>query len=61
MEKMSIEDSSISYKNEVETGQFLVSGLGELHLEIIKDRLISEGIPLQMGNLKINYRETINK
>jgi translation elongation factor EF-G len=37
----------------------LVSGLGELHLEVVKDKLIEEGIDVKLGNLKIGFRETI--
>jgi elongation factor G len=51
-----LEDTSLSYKFEQETGQYLVSGLGELHLEILRDRLKGEGLPVKMGNLRINYK-----
>jgi len=38
-----------------------VSGLGELHLEVVKDKLIEEGIDVKLGTLKIGYRETIRE
>lgn len=56
MNRSVIEDTSLSYKYEVETNQYLVSGLGELHLEILRDRLTSEGIPVKMGSLRINFK-----
>ena len=37
----------------------MLSGLGELHLEILRDKLIGDKIPVKMGNLKINYKETV--
>jgi elongation factor G len=53
------EDNSLTYKVDSDTGQLVVSGLGELHLEIIRDRIIEAGINTQMGKLRIGYRETL--
>lgn len=39
----------------------MVSGLGELHLEIVRDRLVEAGIPTKMGKLRIGYRETFDE
>jgi translation elongation factor EF-G len=33
--------------------------LGELHLEIVRDKLIEDGLKVKLGNLKISYKETI--
>ena len=54
-----MEDSTLRFNHEMETNQFLVSGLGELHIEVLRDRLLEEGIGVRMGNLKINYKETV--
>ncbi|KAG2377402.1 hypothetical protein C9374_009313 [Naegleria lovaniensis] len=54
------EDSSLKITNNEETNQTLVSGMGELHLEIIKDRILTEyGINVEMGEVQISYRETL--
>lgn len=39
----------------------MVSGLGELHLEVVKDKLIEEGIDVKLGSLKIGFRETVRE
>ncbi|KAL9653026.1 hypothetical protein ABK040_015541 [Willaertia magna] len=55
------EDSSLRVTNNEETNQTLVSGMGELHLEIIKDRIETEyGIKVDMGEVQISYRETLS-
>ena len=51
-----MEDNSLSFKEDSETGQYLLSGLGELHLEVVKDKLIEEGFKVRLGKLKIGYR-----
>ncbi|CDW86051.1 translation elongation factor g [Stylonychia lemnae] len=57
---LSREDPSISVKNDQETGQLLVSGLGELHLEILRDRIeIEYGIKSELGKMRVAYRESI--
>jgi translation elongation factor EF-G len=61
MGRIVMEDNSLLFREETETGQYLVSGLGELHLEVVKDKLIEEGIDAKLGNLKIGYRETLNQ
>lgn len=57
--KIGSEDNSLIIENDAQTGQLVVSGLGELHLEIIRDRLIAAGISVRMGNLRIGYLESI--
>ncbi|KAK5647699.1 hypothetical protein RI129_002591 [Pyrocoelia pectoralis] len=53
------EDPSLIVTHEVETGQTVLAGMGELHLEIIKDRILKEyKIDAQLGPLQISYCET---
>jgi len=56
------EDPSFRVKVDKETGQTLISGMGELHLEIIVDRLSREfGLGANIGNPQVAYKETIRK
>lgn len=49
-------------KNDEETGQLIVSGLGELHLEILRDRIFIEyGIRADLGRMRVAYRESVGK
>jgi len=60
--KISREDPSFKVKVDKETGQTLISGMGELHLEIIVDRLSREfGLGANIGNPQVAYKETIRK
>ncbi|KAI9265504.1 P-loop containing nucleoside triphosphate hydrolase protein [Helicostylum pulchrum] len=53
------EDPSLKVWTDEESGQMLVSGMGELHLEIVKDRLINDfKVKCDMGKMRISYRET---
>uniref|UniRef100_A0A2C9KB26 Tr-type G domain-containing protein n=1 Tax=Biomphalaria glabrata TaxID=6526 RepID=A0A2C9KB26_BIOGL len=54
------EDPSLKVEVNLETGQTILSGMGELHLDIIKSRLEKEyGLEVDLGPLQIAYRETI--
>ncbi len=56
-----IEDPSFSYRNNKETGQLLIYGMGELHLEIIADRLLREfKVGVNIGSPQVSYRESIS-
>lgn len=56
------EDPTMQYKNEVETHQQLISGLGEQHLDVIVSKLKSKfGIEVELGAPRVAYRETIRK
>ena len=56
------EDSSFRASKNKETGQCIISGMGELHLEVIVDRLKKEfGLECKTGNPRVSYRETIQK
>jgi elongation factor G len=60
LQKLAIEDPSFSVKVDSETGQTIISGMGELHLEIIVDRLVREyKIEAYVGRPQVAYRETI--
>lgn len=57
---LSREDPSLHVKEDEETGQLLVSGLGELHLEVLRDRIqIEYGINATLGRMRVAYRESI--
>ena len=60
--KLSMEDPSFRRMTDPETGQSLISGMGELHLEIIVDRLLREfGVPVRVGKPMVAYRETLTQ
>lgn len=62
LEKLVDEDPTFSYKNDDEIGQLIISGVGELHLEIIIDRLKREfNLEVRVGKPVVNYRETITE
>jgi elongation factor G len=57
---MADEDPTLSFREDAETGQIVLSGMGELHLEIAIDRLAREhGMEVRKGNPQVVYRETI--
>ncbi len=57
---MSDEDPTLSFREDADTGQILLSGMGELHLEIAIDRLAREhGMEVRKGNPQVVYRETV--
>ena len=58
--KLGDEDPTFRYHTDAETGQQIISGMGELHLEIIVDRLIREfQVKARVGRPQVSYRETI--
>ena len=60
--KLATEDPSFRVKVDAETGQTLISGMGELHLEIIVDRLLREfKVDANVGKPQVAFRETIRK
>ncbi|MBM2816644.1 MAG: fusA [Ignavibacteria bacterium] len=61
LEKITDEDPTFKFKNDEESGQIIISGVGELHLEIIVDRLNREfNLPAKVGKPQVAYRETIS-
>jgi len=62
LQKLMMEDPSFQVRNDEETGQTLISGMGELHLEIIVDRLLREfKVEANVGRPQVAYRETITR
>jgi elongation factor G len=62
LQKLALEDPSFRVKTDEETGQTILSGMGELHLEIIVDRLLREfNVEANVGEPQVAYRETITK
>lgn len=60
LQKLTLEDPSFKVKTDEETGQTILSGMGELHLEIIVDRLLREfNVEAKVGEPQVAYRETI--
>jgi elongation factor G len=62
LERLSIEDPSFRVRTDAESGQIVISGMGELHLEIVVDRVLREfGVKARVGAPQVAYRETITK
>ena len=60
LEQLKVEDPSFTAQQNRETGQLLIRGMGELHLEIIVDRLQREfKVGINVGRPQVSYRETI--
>ena len=61
LQRLAEEDPTFVVSSDAETGQTLIAGMGELHLEIIRDRLFREfKVDADAGRPQIAYRETIN-
>jgi elongation factor G len=61
LNQLKIEDPSFTFKNNPETGQLLIYGMGELHLDIITDRLNREfKVGINVGKPQVSYRESIS-
>ena len=62
MQKLAQEDPTFRVHSDPDTGQTLISGMGELHLEIIVDRMMREfGVQATVGRPQVAYRETIRR
>ncbi|MFP4212584.1 MAG: elongation factor G [Desulfohalobiaceae bacterium] len=62
LQKLAKEDPSFQVRSDEETGQTIISGMGELHIEVIVDRLIREfKVDANIGQPQVAYRETITK
>jgi elongation factor G len=62
LQRLAEEDPTFRVRTDEETGQTLISGMGELHLEIIVDRLMREfKVDANVGRPQVAYRETVGK
>ena len=62
LKKLAEEDPTFQVRTDQETGQTLISGMGELHLEILIDRMMREfNVQANIGTPRVSYRETISK
>ena len=62
LDRLVHEDPSFRVTNDPETGQTIISGMGELHLEIICDRLVREfGVAANVGPPQVAYKETVTR
>ncbi len=62
LKKLSEEDPTFKVGTDEETGQTIIQGMGELHLEVIVDRLLREhGVDANVGRPQVSYRETITR
>ncbi len=62
LQKLAEEDPTFRVRTDPETSQVLIAGMGELHLEIIVDRLMREfHVEANVGNPQVSYKETIRK
>jgi elongation factor G len=62
LQKLAAEDPSFRVASDKETGQTIISGMGELHLEIIVDRLLREfKVDASVGKPQVAYKETVRK
>ncbi len=60
MNKLSEEDPTFKVRSDKETGQTLISGMGELHLEVLIDRMLREfNVKVNVGKPQVAYKETI--
>jgi len=62
LDRLALEDPSFRVKTDPESGQILLSGMGELHLEIVVERLRRElGVKARVGKPQVAYRETVTR
>ena len=62
LQKLAEEDPTFRARTDVETGQTIIAGMGELHLDIIVDRMKREfGVEANIGKPQVSYRETITQ
>jgi len=62
LQRLAAEDPSFRVRTDEETGQTIISGMGELHLEIIVDRLLREfNVSANVGKPQVAYKETIRR
>lgn len=60
--KLSKEDPTFTHNFDDETGQLIIAGMGELHLEVIKNRMVRDhGVDANVGEPRVSYREALTK
>ena len=60
LEMLAMEDPTFTYKDDAETGQLIISGMGELHLDVLVTRITKEmKIDARVGNPQVSYRESV--
>jgi elongation factor G len=61
LHKLSEEDPTFKVKTDEETGQLIIAGMGELHLEILKERMLEDfKVSAKVGKPEVAYRETVD-
>jgi elongation factor G len=61
LQRLADEDPTCTMKMDAETGQMIIAGMGELHLEILIDRLVREfNVAVHIGKPQVSYRETVS-
>ncbi len=61
LEKMALDDPTFQVREEEETGQKIVSGMGELHLEVLRERIMEEyNVEARVGEVRVSYREQVS-
>jgi len=62
LKRLGEEDPTFKIKGDIDTGQTIISGMGELHLEVLVDRMMREfGVEANVGRPQVAYKETIKK
>jgi elongation factor G len=62
LDRLALEDPTFRRSVDGQTGQLLISGMGELHLDIIRDRLLREfNVDARVGEPRVSYRESLKK
>ncbi|MFO7957466.1 MAG: elongation factor G [Candidatus Brocadiia bacterium] len=62
LEELAREDPTFAQRVDQQTGQLLISGMGELHLDIIRDRLLREfNVEARVGEPRVSYRESLEE
>ncbi|OHB76692.1 MAG: translation elongation factor G [Planctomycetes bacterium RBG_16_59_8] len=60
LEKLEKDDPTFKTRSDEETGQIIISGMGELHLEVLKNRILNDfNVAANVGEPRVAYRETI--
>jgi elongation factor G len=62
LQRLAEEDPTFRVRSDENTGQTIISGMGELHLDVLVDRMLREfRVQANVGNPKVSYRETISR